>query len=93
MSSPTGHRPHPYGDCDSCGDPDNLLSVLEEEAKRLDISLSTSAANSWDLSISIGARDAARLILALRQTHLPPDPGETDLLLLALVKGINEIGG
>lgn len=87
------HRPHPYGDCDACGDPDPLLSLLEEEAKRLGIDLSTYANNSWDLSISIGGRDAARLVLALRQVTAPPDQQATLDLLLTHVDGIDSVGG
>lgn len=91
MTNP--HRPHPHGDCDACGNPDDLPEALEAEAERLGISLETRSLNSWDLSIGIGGRDAARLILALRQVHTQLDHQETEDLLLSLVKDIDAVGG
>jgi len=87
------HTPHPYGDCDSCGTPDRLLDTFEHEATRLGINLSTDTHNSWDMTISVGAREVARLILALRQATRPLTRDEADALLLELVDGIDSVGG
>ena len=91
--SDTGHRPHPYGNCDACGDPTRLLTALAEEGERLGINLEAEPVNSWDATLPLGARGMARLILALRQVATPPGEQETVDLLLTLVDGIDSIGG
>lgn len=87
------HPPHPYGDCDGCGDPRKLLSLLEEEGKRLGVQFDTEALNSWELGISIGGPGVAAMILALRQASEPVTKQQIDALLLEHVDGIDEIGG
>lgn len=65
--------PHSYGDCDACGDPEPLLAEVEAQARRLGISLSTRAHNSYDLGISIGGYDMLRLLAVLSDTTNTPE--------------------
>lgn len=86
-------RPHPYGDCDACGDPDALMDAVETEAGRLGIDLGITASNSWDITISLGGRSLAQLLLVLRQVTHPPTQDDTIQTLLELVEGIDAVGG
>jgi hypothetical protein len=89
----TGHVPHPYGNCDACGDPTRLLDELAAQGERLGVELKAEPFNSWDMAISLGARTVAQLVLALRQASQAPTQAEADALLLELVDGIESIGG
>lgn len=64
---------HSYGDCDACGDPTPLLAEVEAQARRLGISLSTRAHNSYDLAISIGGYGMLALLAILADTTQTPD--------------------
>lgn len=87
-------HPHPYGDCDSCGNPIRLIDALEQEGNRLGIDLSgMSQHNSWDMSIGVGARQVTQLLIALRQVTDAPTEQQENAVLLELVDGIDSVGG
>ena len=93
MTTTPGH-PHPYGDCDACGDPTPLIQALKREGERLGIDLSgIEAFNSWDMSLSLGGRQAAQLLIALRQATEAPTEQRANAVMLELVEGIDSVGG
>lgn len=75
------------------GDWTLLLKLLEAEAFRLGIVLTSEARNPWDINLTASGESAAALLLALREVRHVPTQDDVARTVLTYVDGIDRIGG